>query len=334
MVKIASNQLALINTFVRIVSAGSFSRAAKQLNTSQPTVSRQLRMLEAYLGIRLLNRSTRGISLSEAGRCYYEYTRTLSEELDRFESELRGETNLSGGLLRVVVPSGFGQSRLIEVAAQYLQVNPAVRLEWTLSESPALFVDDAVDCAIQVDTIKNELVVAHKLGEVNKIIVAAPALLSRYGDICKPEDSSKLPWVAMSHHHSGSIQLRDQWGNARKVDISPSFIVDSVPVARQAVLLRIGAALISSCVVSADIAAGSLMHVLSDWSSLPVPIYLVYPRSQYYPIKLRKFVDLIRSLPPQFFSSRDPVPFTPFMTNADTPMAGGAAHRPLHMPDA
>ncbi|EQD29933.1 transcriptional regulator, LysR family, partial [mine drainage metagenome] len=202
---------------------------------------------------------------------YYEYARTLSEELDRFESELRSETILSGGLLRVVVPSGFGQSRLIEVAAQYLKVNPAVRLEWKLSESPARFVDDAVDCAIQVDTIKDELVIARKLGEVNKIIVAAPALLSRYGDICKPEDASKLPWVALSNHYNGSIQLRDQWGNARRVDISPSFMTDSVPVARQAALLRIGAALISSCAVSEDIATGRLTHILPDWSGLPVP---------------------------------------------------------------
>lgn len=314
MAKIVPNQLALINTFVRIVSAGSFSRAAKQLNTSQPTVSRQLRLLEAHLGIQLLNRSTRGISLSEAGQRYYEYARALSEELDRFENELRGETKLPVGLLRVVVPSAFGQSRLIEVAAQYLKVNPAVRLEWKLSESPARFVDDAVDCAIQVDTIKDELVIARKLGEVNKIVVVAPALLLHYGDVCKPEDSSKLPWVTLSNHHSGSIQLRDQWGNTRTVDISPSFMADSVPVTRQAALLKIGAALISSCAVSADIAAGSLTHILPNWSSLPVPIYLVYPKSQHYPIKLRKFVDLIISLSPQLFSSLYTAPFTPLLS--------------------
>jgi DNA-binding transcriptional LysR family regulator len=328
MAKITPNQLALINTFVRIVAAGSFSRAAKQLNTSQPTVSRQLCMLETHLGIQLLNRSTRGISLSEAGRRYYEYSRALSEDLDRFENELRGEANLPSGLLRVVVPSGFGQYRLMEVAAQYLKVNPAVRLEWKLSESPARFVDDAVDCAIQVDTIKDELLIARKLGEVNKIVVAAPALLTRYSDIWKPEDLSKLPWVALSNHHSCSIQLRDRRGNARKVDISPSFMADSVPVARQAALLGIGAALISSCAVSADIAAGRLTHVLPDWSGLSVPIYLVYPRFQHYPIKLRKFVDLISSLSPQLFSSLDP-----FTANADTLIAG-AAYLPLHIPAA
>ncbi|WP_426701327.1 LysR family transcriptional regulator [Rhodanobacter sp. Col0626] len=328
MAKITPNQLALINTFVRIVSAGSFSRAAKQLCTSQPTVSRQLRTLEAHLGIQLLNRSTRGISLSEAGQRYYEYARTLSEELDRFENELRSETNIPCGLLRVVVPSGFGQDRLIEVAAQYLKVNPAIRLEWKLSESPVRFVDDAVDCAIQVDTIKDELLIARKLGEVHKIVVAAPALLSRHGDVCQPEDLSKLPWVALSNPHSRSIYPRDRWGNIRKVDISPSFIADSVPVARQAALLGIGAAMISSCAVSADIASGSLTHVLPDWSGLSVPIHLVYPRSQHYPIKLRKFVDLISSLSPELFSSLKPVPFTPFTANAEV-LVVGATHLPL-----
>lgn len=326
MTKISANQLSLINTFVQIVSAGSFSRAAQQLNTSQPTVSRQLRILEEHLGIKLLNRNTRGISLSEAGRRYYEYSRSMSADLDRFESELRGETDLPCGLLRVVVPSGFGQSRLIEVAAQYLKANPAIRLEWKISDAPARFVDDAVDCAIQVDTIKDELLIARKLGEVNKIIVAAPALLSRHGNICKPEDLSRLPWVTLPNHHCGAIQLRDQWGNTRKLDISPSFMADSVPVARQAALQKIGAAFISSCAVSEDIAAGRLAHVLPDWSGLPVSIYLTYPKSQHYPLKLRKFVDLIKSLSPQFFTAVDPVSCTPCMTSA--------ANQPLHRPAA
>lgn len=330
-IKVASQQLALINAFVRIVSAGSFSLAAKQLSMSQPTVSRQLRMLEAHLGIQLLNRTTRGISLTDLGRRYYEYARTLSEELNSFENELRGETSLPCGLLRVVVPSGFGQDRLIEVAAQYLKIYPDARLEWKLSESPVRFVDGMVDCAIQVDKIRDELLIARKLGEVSKIVVAAPSLLSRYGSICKPEDLSKLPWAALSSNHSRrSIHLQDRWGNSRKVDISPNFIADSVLVTRQAALLGIGAALISNCVVSTDIEAGSLTHALPDWSGFSVPVYLVYPKARHYPIKLRKFVDLISSLSPQLFSSLRPPPFTSFTANADA-LVAGAGHLPMQI---
>ncbi len=299
--KLLANQLTLMNNFVHIVSAGSFSRAAQLLNTSQPTVSRQLRMLEEHLNIKLLNRNTRGISLSEAGRRYYEYSRLMSQDLDRFEGELRDETNSSCGLLRVVVPSGFGQSRLLEVAAQYLKANPATRLEWKISDSPPRFVEDAVDCAIQVDALKDELVIARKLGEVNKIIVAAPELLSRFDSIGRPEDISRLPWVTLPNHHCRAIQVQDQQGDIRKLDISPSFMADSVPVARQATLQQIGAALISRCAVADDIAAGRLTQVLPGWSGLPVSIYLTYPKSHHYPLKFRKFVDLIKSLPPQFF---------------------------------
>jgi len=326
MSKISANQLALINTFIQIVSAGSFSRAAQQLNTSQPTVSRQLRMLEEHLGVKLLNRNTRGISLSEAGRRYYDYSRSMSEELGKFESELRGETDFPCGLLRVVVPSGFGQSRLIEVAAQYLHANPAMRLEWKISDAPVRFVDDAIDCAIQVDTLKDELVIARKLGEVKKIIVAAPALLARHGNIGSPADVAKLPWLALPNHYGGAIQLRDQSGNAHKLDIAPNFMVDSVPVARQAILQNIGAALMSSCAVSEDIATGRLTHVLPEWTGLPVSIYLTYPRSQHYPIKFRKFFDLIKSLSPQFFTPPEAAPLTAFMA--------GAANEPLHRPAA
>lgn len=299
--KLLANQLTLMNNFVHIVSAGSFSRAAQLLNTSQPTVSRQLRMLESHLNIKLLNRNTRGISLSEAGRRYYEYSRLMSQDLDRFEGELRDESNSSCGLLRVVVPSGFGQSRLLEVAAQYLKANPATRLEWKISDAPPRFVEDAVDCAIQVDALKDELVVARKLGDVNKIIVAAPELLSRCGELRHPEQLARLPWVTLSNHHCSAIQLQNQDGEIRKVDISPSFMADSVPVARQAALQQIGAALISSCAVAEDVAAGTLAHVLPEWSGLPVSIYLTYPKSNHYPLKFRRFVDLIKSLPPQFF---------------------------------
>lgn len=326
MIKTSVNQLALINTFVQIVSAGSFSRAAKQLDTSQPTVSRQLRMLEDHLGVKLLNRNTRGISLSEAGRRYYDYSRTMTGELDRFESELRGATDLPCGLLRVVVPSGFAQFRLIEIAAEYLRDNPATRLEWKISDAPARFVDDAVDCAIQVDTIKDELVIARKLGEVKKIIVAAPALLARYGTIHRPEDISRLPWVTLTNHAGGAIELRDNRGNVRKLDISPHFMADSMPVIRQALLQKIGAALISSCLVADDIAAGRLTHVLPDWSGLPVSIYLTYPRSQHYSLKFRKFVDLVKSLSPQFFMPQEALPFGPRLV--------GAGNEPLLRPAA
>lgn len=323
--KTTSQRLALMNTFVRIVSAGSFSRAAKQLCSSQPTVSRQLRLLETHLGIQLLNRSTHGITLTEAGRRYYDYARTLSEELDRFENELRGETSLPCGLLRVVVPSGFGQGQLIEIAARYLEAYPAARLEWCLSESSIRFIDDAVDCAIQVGTVRDELLIARKLGEVNKIVVVAPAALSRHGSICKPDDLVKLPWVMFSNQQTRSIHLQDPWGNTCKVDISPSFETDSVQAARQAALLGIGATLISHCAVAADLESGNLVHVLPDWSSPSVPIYMLYPRSRYYPIKLRKFIDLVTSLSPQFLSLPHPSPFAAtahaFVTGDGTPPA-------------
>jgi DNA-binding transcriptional LysR family regulator len=326
--KFASKQLDLMNTFVRIVSAGSFSLAAKQLHTSQPTVSRQLRMLEAHLGLQLLNRTTHGISLTDVGRRYYDYARALSEEVDRFESELRGETKLPCGLLRVVVPSGFGQDRLIEIAARYLKAYPAARLEWRLSESPARFVDDAIDCAIQIGTIQNDLLVARELGTVNKIIAATPALLSCHDGIDKPEDLSKLPWVALSNHHSRSIHLQDRYGNLRKVDIAPNFIADSMLATRQAALMNIGAALISHCAVSADIEEGRLTHVLPEWSSTSVPIHLVYPKSRHYPLKLCKFVALISALSPQFFSPRNVSSLPPFPAYADALAAGG--HRRIN----
>ncbi|MFC5741334.1 LysR family transcriptional regulator [Dyella tabacisoli] len=303
MAKGNSNQLTLMSTFVRILSAGSLSMAAKQLNTSQPTVSRQLRMLEAHLGMQLLNRTTHRMSLTESGRRYYEYARKLVEGLETFENELRGETGCPSGLLRVVVPSVLGQEWLIEIAAQYLKTYPAARLEWRLSESSVRFAEDAVDCAIRVGAVKDELVIARQLGEVQRIIAVAPSLLSQHGGIRAPEDLSKLPWVALSTNCHNKIDLQDQHGNVRGLSISPSFIADHVLATRAAALLGVGAVLISKCAVHADIQSGRLVRILPNWSGTSVPISLVYPRLQFYPLKLRKFIELISSLMPQLLSS-------------------------------
>jgi len=303
MAKGSSNQLTLMSTFVRILTAGSLSMAAKQLNTSQPTVSRQLRMLEAHLGMQLLNRTTHGMSLTEAGRRYYEYARSLIEELETFECQLRDETARPSGLLNVVVPSAFGQDWLVEIAAQYLHAYPSTRLEWRVSESPVRFAEDAVDCVIRVGAVKDESVIARQLGSIERLIVVAPSLLLQHGSISTPEDLSKLPWVALSTNYFDKVNLQDERGNLRTVSISPNFIADHVLATRAAALLGVGAVLISKCAVSADLESGRLVRILPGWSGISVPIYLGYPRSQYYPVKLRKFIDLICLMMPQLLST-------------------------------
>ena len=208
-----------MQTFVHIVEAGSLSAAAARTGATQPTVSRRLQALERSLGVQLLQRSTHVMKLTLDGERCFERAKELLAAWASFEADLRGEGQEPEGHLRVVAPHAFGQEKFIGPLSAFLRRYPRVTVDWLLHDGVQDFIAAGIDCAIQVDTIRDELVIARKLGEVKKIIVAAPAFLSRHGHIRKPEDMSKLPWVTLPNDHCGLIQLRDQWGNPRKLDI-------------------------------------------------------------------------------------------------------------------
>ena len=297
------NHIALMGTFVRILEAGSLSAAAKQLSTTQPTISRQLRALENYLGLQLFNRSTHGMSFTEAGRRYYEHTRGLLQDLEAFESGLRGEATSPTGLLRVVVPTAFGQGWLVELANRYLEAFPGMRVEWQLTEAPVSFAEQAIDCVIRVGEPTDESAIARPLGEVRRVLAAAPALLDRHGKIEQPEDLPKLPWVALSTYYQNKLDLHDGHGNLREVAINPRFVADHIFSTLTAARLGIGAVLISEWAVRADLASGNLVRILPSWSGTAVPVYLIYPRTKFYSAKLRRFVEVIEATVPGFLSA-------------------------------
>ncbi len=172
-----TDRLALMETFVRIVEAGSLSAAAAQLGSTQPTVSRRLQALERSLGVRLLQRSTHAMKLTEDGARCYERAKELIASWQTFESEMRGAGDEPAGLLRVVVPHALGQQQLIEPLADYLRRSPRMMVEWLLSDRTPDFIAEGIDCAIHVGEVRDPSVVALRLGEVPRIAVAAPALL-------------------------------------------------------------------------------------------------------------------------------------------------------------
>ncbi|MCA8060797.1 LysR family transcriptional regulator [Burkholderia sp. AU31624] len=286
------SHLIQMSTFVRIVEAGSLSVAAKQLNTSQPTVSRHLRALENHLETQLLIRSTHGMNLTEAGKRYYEYARGLIGQMAEFEEEMRGQAFVSSGTLRVVVPTAIGQEWLIELADQYLKACPEMRLEWRLSDGSVNFEEDAIDCVIRAGEPEKNSYVARPLGELRRVLAAAPSVVRGYGEILTPEDLSKLPWIAMTSYYINGIDLRDRSDRIKRVEISPRFALDHVLGAKVAARLGIGAVLISEWMVLADFDDGKLVRLLPDWWGTSLPLYAVYPKAKFYPAKLRQFVGI------------------------------------------
>lgn len=314
MTQYTSQQLSLMKTFIWVVTAGSFSLAAKQLCTSQPTVSRQLRTLEDHLNVQLLHRTPVGIKLTEPGKRYFEYVQSLVKNLETFESELRGNASLPTGVLRVVVPRGFCEDSLVEIASRYLSAYPSTRLDWKFGDADVRFGDRTIDCAITVGLPKDELLIARKLCDISMSVVAAPALLSRFKKVKTAQDLTKLPWVALSGRQTNNVKLQDQYGDLSSFDITPSFVADSAHAVCRATVSGIGVAVLPECCVAECQAMGELVRVLPHLTMPPVSIYLVYPKSRHYPCKLRKFIDLTLSLSSEVFAR----PELPILTQTPT----------------
>lgn len=291
------DRIELMQTFVRIVEAGSLSAAAVQMATTQPTISRRLQTLERSLGVRLLQRSTHSMRLTVDGERCYANAKELLASWAAFEAELRGTDEEPEGLLRVVVPHAFGQERLVQPLATYLQRYPRMRVEWLLHDDSAIqdFIAEGIDCAIQVGEINDSALVTLKLAEVPRIIVATPGLL---GGAAIPEhaaDLAALPWIALRTYYRNQVTLRHtETGETAHIAITPRMLTDSLYALRSATLLGLGAGIGSAWALADDLAAGRLLHLAPKWQAAPLPVSLVYPYARFYPARLRRFVEIMR----------------------------------------
>lgn len=295
------DRLALMQTFVRIVEAGSLSAAAQLLGTTQPTVSRRLQALERSLGVPLLQRSTHGMRLTPDGERCFAQARDLLARWAAFEAELRGARDEPEGLLRVVVPHAFGQARMLQPLADYLQRYPRVQVEWLLHDDRAIddYVAAGIDCAIQVGEVNDPNLVVIRLSEVRRIVAVAPAVLEGRPVPALPEALAALPWIALHTYYRNEVVLhRAQDGAEYRVPIQPRMSTDSLYALRSAACAGLGVGVGSAWVLAEDLAAGRLVQLVPEWAAAPLPVNLVYPWARHYPARLRSFVALMKEAMP------------------------------------
>lgn len=301
------DRIELMRTFIRIVEAGSLSSAARQLETTQATVSRRLQSLESMLGSRLILRTTHAMKLTDDGERCYQHARQVVDAWLALEDEMSIADDRPVGVLRVRAPHAFGQQQLLGPLVSFLQRYPQLAVEWMLNDKTVDFLSDNIDCAIRVGAEVDPATVSVLLAEVPRSLVVAPELLSRYPALAIPQDLSRLPWVAISTFYQHEVELQHQ-EDCRELSfgIVPCLSTDSVYVARNTALAGLGAAIVSSWAVTEDIAAGRLIEPFPQWRASPLPVHLVYPWARYYPTRLRKFLDLMREVMPQVAGMQRP----------------------------
>lgn len=290
------DRLQLMDTFVRIVEAGSLSAAAAQLGTTQPTVSRRLQALESSLGVRLIQRSTHQMRLTVDGERCFVRAKVLLADWAAFEADLRGAQAEPEGLLRVAVPHAFGQERFVRPLAEFLRENPRVSVEWLLQDEVKDFIAAGIDCAIQVGAPTDPALVAIKLSEVPRIVVAAPSVIGTGTLPAHADELAALPWLALRTYYRNEVALTHaQTGETRRIAIRPRVSTDSLYALRNAALLGLGACVGSAWLVADDIAQGRLLRLTPQWQAAPLPIHIAYPYAAFYPSRLLRFVALMRA---------------------------------------
>lgn len=289
------DRIELMQTFLRIVDAGSLSAAALQLRTTQPTVSRRLQTLEQFLGIKLLQRTTHQMKLTEEGERCYHHACSLLANWQTIEDDLLGATEDPRGTLRVLVPHAFGQDQMIAPLQRFLARYPHITVEWMLSDRTPDFLAENIDCAIHVGVLTDPSIVAHLVAEVPRIVIGSPSLLQNAPLPEHPIGLQALPWTALSTFYRHNVMLTHGiTGEEYPFDIQPQLLTDSLYALRHAVLSGIGIGIASEWVVEEDIAQGHLVHLTPQWHAAPLPVYLVYPHARYYPAKLTLFLAMMR----------------------------------------
>jgi DNA-binding transcriptional LysR family regulator len=279
--------------YVAVVDGGSFAAAADKLEISRAMVSKQIQKLEEHLGTRLMNRTTRRLSLTETGREFYERSTQIMGDVEEAEQIAGQMTRMPQGVLRVTIPLSYGQHRLGTVIGDYTQAFPQVQLDISLSDRKVDLVDEGFDLAIRIGAMPQSDLIARKLGAVRSIACAAPAYLARHGAPQTPADLAGHACLSYTLTGTGADWRLEGPDGLVSVPISGPIRADNGDIIRLAALGGAGIAFQPYFIVGADIEAGRLVRVLPEWQSPELGVYAVYPSRKHLSAKVRTFVDFL-----------------------------------------
>ena len=283
----------LMNLFVRIVETGSFSSVARELEMLQPSVSKHMNMLEQSLGVRLLNRTTRKISLTEAGKEYFERCQRIIDDVNELEAEVQGLVNKPTGTLRISSPVAFGQIYMLPLLLAFRSQVAEYGVDLSFDDRYADLVQEGFDVAIRFGELEDSQLIARHVGSSSRVCVASPSYLSKHGIPRVPNDLKNHNCITYTHLFSSVWPLRDAKG-LLSTKVSGNFRANSGYAIRDAILNGVGVALVPSLLVKEQIESGIVVPILNDYAPDPIKISAVYPSNRLISRKVKLFVDFMK----------------------------------------
>ncbi len=283
-----------IAVFVRVVDSGSFTAAAERLGISKSVVSKYVTRLEDRLGARLLNRTTRRLSLTEAGRVFYERSRQGLADIEDAQAEVSRLQGEPRGTLRLNAPMSFGILHIAPALPEFLNLHPDVTVDMNLDDRIVDMIEEGFDVSVRISELPDSSLVARRLGPCHHAIVAAPAYLERCGTPRTPEELRNHNIITYRYQESALEWHFLTPGNKPiSVAVSGSLMMNNSLAVREALLEGVGITRTPTFVVGKDIQEGRLIPVLREYQILEVTIFLVYPQRRHLSPKVRAFVDFM-----------------------------------------
>lgn len=285
------DKIGAMKVFVRVVSSGSFSAVARELNTTQPTISKKISQLEHNLGVKLLRRSSRKQELTEAGAVYFLRCQKILDDIDETETLVRHQTVTPQGVLRITAPVDFSNLILVPLFKQFLTTYPDIKIDLILDNREIDLVAEGVDVAIRVGELSDSALFAKHAANCHYCIVASPCYLKQYGI---PQNIKEL-----EQHNCISYSLHQDWDFLQKgiemsFSTSGNLRCNSGSMILESALMGIGLAVLPYWLVYKHLEDGSLKHVMTDLSAVSFPINMVFLDKKYLPLKVQSFIQFFK----------------------------------------
>lgn len=285
--------LTRMRSFVDVVREGGYSAAARATGRSKAILSKDVRELEDFLGVRLLTRTTRSVAVTEAGQTYFDEALDLLSGIDGLQERMREQGDTPRGPLRISAPRTHSEGLLGETIMAFAAAYPSVQLDVVFEDRFIDMVAERFDVAIRISELADSSLIARKLSPYRVVVCAAPEVLAEHGTPNAPEDMGRLPTIADSNHRVKRAYTFDTPEGRRSVRIDPVISINAPHAIRMAALAGLGFCQVPYLTVQDDIKAERLVPVLEEYELKGVGIYAVYAERRHMTQKLRAFIDFL-----------------------------------------
>ncbi len=283
-----------LTAFAKVVETGSFVRAAERLGVSVSAVSRQVAELEAHLDARLLNRTTRRLSLTEGGQAFYERCVQLLADLEEAEIVVTAASIVPRGTLRLTSSATFGTRHLAPAIAEFEARHPQIRFEVELSERAVDIVEEGLDLALRIGEIGSQNLVGRRIAVTHLVCCASPDYLAKHGEPRTPEDLAAHPCLTYEYApNRGVWTFRDAAGRDRSIAVTGPVHANNGNFLEALAVAGMGITREPDFIVGPDVRAGRLTPILREFAAPPLNIYVVYPSRRHLSAKVRAFADFL-----------------------------------------